>query len=111
MCNEYAREIEMGRISRLTEEMKDIPPFEYENRNMPNDIAPKASIKIRDKGIVARVANGKLSCRSMTSAWAGPHGKSVFNFVSEKRDFSKSDRCLIPVTGFYENTAPARPKV
>jgi hypothetical protein len=22
MCNEYAREIEMGRISRLTEEMK-----------------------------------------------------------------------------------------
>lgn len=27
MCNEYAREIEMGHIIRLMEEMKDVPPL------------------------------------------------------------------------------------
>lgn len=31
--------------------------------------------------------------------------------MSEGRDFSKSDRVLIPATGFYEYTAPANKKV
>ena len=47
----------------------------------------------------------------MTWAWKGPGGKPVFNFKSEGRDFSKSDRLLILATGFYEYTAPANPKV
>jgi putative SOS response-associated peptidase YedK len=111
MCNEYAREIEMGRIIRLMEEMKDIPPFEYENRTTPNDIGPKSSIKIRDNGIVVRSLNGKLTARSMTWAWKGARGKPVFNFVSEGRDFAKSDRLLIPATGFYEYTQPEKLKV
>jgi putative SOS response-associated peptidase YedK len=111
MCNEYAREIEMGRVIRLMEEMKDIPPFEYTKGRIPNDIAPKASIKIRDKGIVVGLSGDTLMGRSMTWAWAGPHGKPVFNFVSEKRDFSKSDRVIIPATGFYEYTQPEEPKV
>ncbi len=29
-------------------------------------------------------------------------------FVSEGRDFSKSERVLIPATGFYEYTAPGK---
>jgi putative SOS response-associated peptidase YedK len=111
MCNEYARAIEMGRILLLMEEMTDVPPFEYENRQIPNDIAPKASIRIRDKGIVMSLKDDALVGRNMTWAWAGPRGKPVFNFVSEKRDFSKSERVLIPATGFFEYTAPAKPKV
>jgi putative SOS response-associated peptidase YedK len=111
MCNEYAREIEMGRVIALMEEMKDWPPFEYENRTTPNDIGPKASIRIRDTSIVMHLRDGKIMARSMTWAWKGPHGKPVFNFVSEKRDFSKSDRVLIPATGFYEYTVPEKPKV
>jgi len=110
MCNEYAREIEMGRVIRLMEEMKDIPPFEYENQAVPNDIGPKESVKIRDNGIVVRGSDNKLVGRSMTWAWKGPHGKPVFNFKSEGRYFSKSDRVLIPATGFYEYTAPEKPK-
>jgi putative SOS response-associated peptidase YedK len=47
----------------------------------------------------------------MTWAWKGPGGKPVFNFKSDGRDFSKSDRLLILATGFYEYTAPANPKV
>jgi putative SOS response-associated peptidase YedK len=34
-----------------------------------------------------------------------------FRFCSEKRDFAKSDRVLIPATGFYEYTDPETPKV
>jgi putative SOS response-associated peptidase YedK len=111
MCNEYAREIEMGRVIRLMEEMKNIPPFEWENGRIPNDIEPKASIKIRDKGIIVHSKDDILTGRTMTWAWKGPRGNPVFNFVSEKRDFSKSNRVLIPATGFYEYTAPEKPKV
>ena len=111
MCNEYAREIEMGRIIRLMEEMKDIPPFEYEGRTTPNNIGPVSSIKIRDNGIVVRAKEGVLVGRSMTWAWKGARGNPVFNFVSEGRDFAKSDRVLIPATGFYEYTPPEKPKV
>jgi putative SOS response-associated peptidase YedK len=35
----------------------------------------------------------------------------VFNFQSEGRDFSHSDRVLVFATGFYEYTTPAAPKV
>jgi hypothetical protein len=92
----------MGWIIRLIEEMKGIPPFEYESRTTPNDIGPKSSIKTRDNGIVVRTLDGKLLGRSMTWAWKSPRGNPVFNFVSEGRDFSNSDRVLIPATGFYE---------
>jgi putative SOS response-associated peptidase YedK len=111
MCNEYAREIEMGRVVRLMEEMKNVPLFEYENGRIPNDIEPKASIKIRDKGIIVHLKDDVLTGRTMTWAWKGSRGNPVFNFVSEKRDFTKSNRVLIPATGFYEYTAPEKPKV
>jgi putative SOS response-associated peptidase YedK len=111
MCNEYAREIEMVPIIWLMEEMKDSPPFEYENKTTPNDIGPISSIQIRDKGIIVRTDDGKRIRRSMTWAWKDSRGKPVFNFVSEGRDFSKSDRVLIPATGFYEYTKPEKPKV
>jgi len=111
MCNEYAREIEIGRVIRYMGEMKETPPFEYENQAIPNDTGPKSSIKIRDTGIIVKAKDEKLLGRSMTWAWKGARGKPVFNFVSEGRDFSRSDRVLIPATGFYEYTAPKKPKV
>lgn len=46
-----------------------------------------------------------------TWAWKGPGGKPVFNFRSEGRDFSKSDRVAILTTGFYEYTTPTQPKI
>ena len=47
----------------------------------------------------------------MTWGWNTPRGKPVFNFVSEHRNFSDTERCLILATGFYEYTEPKRPKV
>jgi putative SOS response-associated peptidase YedK len=111
MCNEYAREIEAGRVIAAMKEMADVPPFSWTGGRIPNDIAPTAHIKIRDRAMIVRLNADNLAGDMMTWAWPGAHGKPVFNFVSEKRDFSKSDRCLIPATGFYEYTAPKAPKI
>jgi len=111
MCNDYAREIEAGRVIRLMKEMENVPPFEWEAGRIPNDAAPTPHIKITEKGLIARLSHDKLVGSMTTWAWKTPQGKPVFNFVSEKRDFSKTERCLILATGFYEYTAPKKSKV
>ena len=58
-----------------------------------------------------RLKGDKLVGSMTTWAWKTPQGKPVFNFVSEKRDFSKTERRLILATGFYEYTTPKKPKV
>lgn len=112
MCNDYAREIEAGRVIAAMEEMKNVPPFSYTSGRIPNDAAPTPHIKIRERGFIIRLRDGCLKGEMMTWAWL--QGKRpVFNFVSEDRDFSKSDRCLILATSFYEYTAPEarKPKI
>ena len=47
-----------------------------------------------------RLAGGVLEGEAMTWAWPGPRGAPVFNFRSEGRDFSHSDRVLILADGF-----------
>jgi putative SOS response-associated peptidase YedK len=111
MRNDYAREIEAGRVIKALKEMEHIPPFEWEAGRIPNDAGPTPHIKIREKGLVARLGSSKLEGSMMTWAWKTPQGKPVFNFVSEKRDFSKTERCLILATEFYEYTEPQKPKV
>ena len=111
MWNEYAREIEMARIISYMDEMKDTPPFEYTKGRIPNDIAPKQSIRIRDTSIVIGLKEDKLEGAAMPWGWKGPRGKPVFSFVSEGRIFPNSERVLIPATGFYEYTAPKNAKV
>ena len=110
MCNDYAREIESGRVVAAMEEMKHLPPFDYHGNRIPNAMAPTPHIRIRDKGWILRLHEDCL-VGSMTT-WAWLQGKRpVFNFVSEGRDFSKNDRCLILATSFYEYTTPEQPKV
>ncbi len=111
MCNDYAREIELARVIKLVKEMKNLPPLSWAGGNTPNNIAPQPHIKISDQAFVARLEGNKLNGEMMKWAWNTPQGKPVFNFVSEKRDFSESDRVLILATGFYEYTTPKKPKV
>jgi len=110
MCNDYARELETGRIIKAMKEMEHIPPFSYTGGRIPNDDQPTPHIKIRDRGLVMRLQDERLEGEMLTWAWL--QGKRpVFNFVSEGRDFSKTDRCLIPATSFYEYTEPeGKPK-
>jgi len=111
MCNEYAREKSLDEIARAFSRIDGLPLFVWEDGRIPNDLAAKASVRISDTAPIVRLGDGKLVGAMTPWAWRAPSGKPVFNFQSEGRDFSHSDRVLIFATGFYEYTAPAAPKV
>lgn len=111
MCNDYAREIELGRVVHLLKEMEGIPPLDWASGRIPNDAAPTPHVRIGDKGVTVRLDGDSLRAEMTAWAWKGPGGRPIFNFRSEGRDFSKSDRVAVLTTGFYEYTAPAQPKV
>ena len=105
------REIAIAKLIKEFSRIKQMPLFDWRDGRIPNDADEKASIKIRDNGPVVSLQDDKLIGQVRTWAWLAKNKKPVFNFVSEKRDFSKSDRVLIPATGFYEYTDPEAPKV
>ena len=110
MCNEYARRRSLDHIAEAFSATK-LPPFSWRDGLTPNDLDGKPSVRIGDSAPIVRLGEGGLLGEMLTWAWKGAHGKPVFNFVSEGRDFSRSDRVLVFADGFYEFTAPAAPKV
>jgi len=110
MCNEYARQIALGKLQEEFSRTR-LPALEWAGGRIPNDLEAKASVRIRETAPVFRLRGDRLIGDMISWAWAGPRGKPVFNFVSEKRDFARSDRVLILATGFYEYTDPAAPRV
>ena len=111
MCNEYAREIAIAKLIKEFSRTKQLPLVAWHDGRIPNDADEKASIKIRDSAPVMSLDGDKLVGQVRTWAWLAKNKKPVFNFVSENRDFSKSERVLIPATGFYEYTDPEMPKI
>ena len=89
---------------------RSLPLFKWHDGLIPN-LDAQPSIKIRDSAVIVRLVDGALSGSTATWAWPGPRGAPVFNFRSEGRDFSRSDRVLILADGFFEYTAPQSPKV
>ena len=78
MCNDYAREIEAGRVIKLLREMENVPAFEWEGGRFPNDVRPQPHIKINDKGLVVRLRDRRLAGTMMPWAWKTPTGKPVW---------------------------------
>lgn len=111
MCNEFALEQNLEDLAALFAAVDGLAPFGWAGDQTPNDLAPRASIRISDRAPVVRLSSGRLEGAMTPWAWRAPNGKPVFNFQSEGRDFSQSDRVLIPATGFFEYTAPAAAKV
>ena len=111
MCNEAARRIELGLIREDFSELKI--PLRFPE-GFPN-MAPLDSVRITDPTVIVRaVAEAPSEAELITRRWSwpGPSGKPVYNYRSEGREFRNSGRqgrCLIPVDGFYEFTAPADP--
>ena len=76
---------------------------------------PLASVRITDPTVIVRAVREELSESELITrrwSWPGSSGKPVYNYRSEAREFRNSGRqgrCLIPVDGFYEFTAPADP--
>lgn len=105
MCNEYAREKQLNDAIAAFDNRK-LPLFKWRGGQIPNDLGPQPSIRIRDNALVVRLVDGALEGAMTTWAWPGPRGAPVFNFRSEGRDFGHSDRVLVPATAFFEYTAP-----
>jgi putative SOS response-associated peptidase YedK len=96
-------------FSRYVEEFRHLKLPVFVQGNGP-DLTPRDDIRIRDTApIILRTGDGvELTER----VWAprAANKKPIFNFRSEKWDFGKSARCLIPASHFFEFTAPADSK-
>ena len=106
MCNDYGNRIP---YSRYVEEFSQLKLPLFVQGNGP-DLAPRDDIRIRDTApVILRARDGvKLTER----VWAprAANKKPIFNFRSEKRNFEKSTRCLIPASHFFEFTASVGPE-
>jgi putative SOS response-associated peptidase YedK len=108
MCNEVRRRIALGQLREDWGETRIPLRFPEGAPNM----APLDSIRITDPAVIIRAAGeapGEAEAVTRRWSWPGGHGKPVYNFRSDGREF-RSGRCLIPVDGFYEFTAPADPR-
>lgn len=104
MCNEFQRH---KLLKDAIEEFdrRGLALFKWRD-GLASNLDAQPSVRIRDTAFVARLAGGALEGAMVTWAWPGPRGAPVFNFRSEGRDFSRSDRVLILADGFFEYTAP-----
>lgn len=109
MCNEFSRKLDLDLLI-LGLQQAGIALGFPEGR--PN-IEPAASVRITDPSVIVRSVDGQPQLVTRRWSWPGPTGKPVYNYRGEGRDFrnsAKQGRCLVPVDGFYEFTAPADPK-
>jgi len=106
MCNAYKLQVP---VSALFDDFSQIIPTLWADGQASN-LQPRDDIRITDLAPVVRRVGDQARMSLTPWSWKGPHGKPVFNFVSEGRDFRRSDRVLIPADGFYEFTTSADPK-
>lgn len=111
MCNEVSRKIDLD-LLRIAYEQQQIRTHFPEG--FPN-MEPLTSVRITDPTVIVRAAAEAPSEAELITrrwSWPGPTGKPVYNYRGEGREFRNSarqGRCLIPVDGFYEFTAPVDP--
>lgn len=106
MCNEYARRItpEQLRAGWGATDAKLLFPEGVSN------LPELDSIRITDPGLILRASGAEPGAAEAVTrrwSWPGAHGKPVYNFRSDGREFENkatSGRCLIPADGFYEYT-------
>ncbi|WP_395672787.1 SOS response-associated peptidase family protein [Phenylobacterium sp.] len=101
MCNAYRLRVP---LSQIFDEFSDLKAPLTFSGGVPN-VPPADDIRITDKAPVLRGGRAGVDVALTPWAWKAPNGAPVFNFRSDGRDFSRSERCLIPTDGFYEFTA------
>lgn len=111
MCNEFSRKLDLDLLIHGMQQAAITLGFP---EGRPN-IEPLASVRITDPSVIVRTARTEPGAADLITrrwSWPGPSGKPVYNYRGEGRDFRNSarqGRCLVPVDGFYEFTAPADP--
>ena len=113
MCNEAYRRIQIGQLREGWSQLKF--PLRFPE-GIPN-FAPLDSIRIIDRIEIVRAAAdapGEAEMVTRRWSWPAPGGKRpVYNVRSDGRALPNGEghgRCLIPVDGFYEFTAPPPPE-
>ena len=106
MCNLYTQTRSIDEVAALFRDMR--MPLTFPE-GIPN-LQPR-DIRITEPGPIVRSTGGDGGHELLVRRWSWPgsHGKPVYNFRSDGREF-ESGRCLIVADGFYEFTAPADPK-
>jgi putative SOS response-associated peptidase YedK len=105
MCNDYGNRIPYRQYVEAFSQLK-LPLLVPGNGP---DLSPRDDIRIRDTAPVVLRSPDGVELTERVWAPRAANKKPVFNFRSERRDFSKSARCLIPASHFFEFTAPADP--
>jgi putative SOS response-associated peptidase YedK len=107
MCNEFARRMTPDQLRAGWGAADAKLLFPESVSNMP----ALDSIRITDASVILRAAASEAGAAEFVTrrwSWPGAHGKPVYNFRSDGREFENkatSGRCLIPADGFYEYTA------
>jgi putative SOS response-associated peptidase YedK len=106
MCNDYRSHVDLDTIR---EDFNDIRIRIRFPEGAPN-LQPRDDIKITDTAPIVWAGDepGTADLVQRRSSWP-ERGKPVYNFRSEKREFT-TGRCLIVAAGFYEFTANPDPK-
>ncbi len=108
MCNDYEQHVSDA------EYRKAIAALELDASTTKLDAAliRADDVRIGDLGPVIRAAGNGVELVAMRFGWPPPRPKAgpVFNFKSDKRDFSDSRRCVIVLSGFFEFTGNKYPK-
>jgi putative SOS response-associated peptidase YedK len=111
MCNLYSNKVAPDALVRAFEQLH-IPLSLPEG--LPN-AEPREEIRITDRAPIVRWSAGESVAELVQRRWSwpGPGGKPVYNFRSDGREFTNSERggrCLIVADGFYEFTTPKAPR-
>lgn len=107
MCNDYEQHIRYAEYCKMMQEVGlDIPEHQS-----AADLPQADDIRIGDQGTVLRAISNAVELTQMTFGFPPKgHGGPVFNFRSEGRDFSRSQRCLVLASAFFEFTGKKYPK-
>jgi putative SOS response-associated peptidase YedK len=108
MCNEAYRSRELDKFLRDFSQLR-VPLRFPEGR--PN-FAALPGFRITDRVEIVRPAAdapGEAEMVTRRWSWPAPSGKPVYNFRSDGRTIAPASRCLVPVDGFFEFTAPPPP--
>jgi len=108
VCNDYEQHIKWDALKDVLDHLN----LELPSDQGPGDLRQADDIRIGEPGPVVRVAGNGVELASMTFGFPPPKPKRprVFNFISEKRDFTKSRRCGILASAFFEFTGAKYPK-
>lgn len=104
MCNLYRIEKNPDAIRRLFADAQIPLTFP---EGIPN-LEPR-DVRITDRAPVVRWSGDHAELIERRWSWPSPYGSPLFNMRSDGRNFA-TDRCLVPMDGFYEFTKPADPK-